>query len=124
MNSRLIKIWFLWLVLVLGCATEAGAREQKARDTLTDATALPLKADGALITDAHDIYRICNSRPVRLINGQGPKPHKQNSHNATVSQKTKTLFNRYDGVRRLPSAPFRRCAPCDYFVFALRRILC
>lgn len=125
MNNRGPIIVLLSLFFALCSIEQADAQPCDERDTLAAVAELPEHTLEALLSDAHDIYRICNSRPGRLIQAHGQQTGKMHgaSGKGQATKQTITL-NHPDGVRRQPSAPLRCCAPCDYFIFALRRILC
>lgn len=81
----------------------------------------------AILTDASQIYRICSSRPQRLLSAQGPKTERTVTPfgNFTIRQHiVKHLFSYFDSRCRMETAPFCMSASCDYYVIALRRLLC
>ena len=79
----------------------------------------------ATIDDARSIYRLCNTRPQRLLPSHGSKPGKSTGRSFAVRRPHhKHFFFLHDGRRRLETAPFQSAASRDYYVFALRHILC
>lgn len=79
----------------------------------------------ALLSDASHLYRICNTRPQRLLPSQGAQ-HERSSGKLPFGWLTRhsfTLKHTFGGSP-LQSLPlFRFAASCDYYVYALRRIL-
>lgn len=79
----------------------------------------------AMIDDARCIYRLSNTRPQRLLPSHGSKPGKSTGRSFAVRRPHhKHFFFLHDGRRRLETAPFQSAASRDYYVFALRHILC
>ena len=80
----------------------------------------------ATLTDATQIYRICNSRPQRIVPTQGSKTERTITPYSSSAIRTyiaKTLYSYYDSRCRLETAPFCMSASCDYYVIALRHII-
>ena len=80
----------------------------------------------ATLTDATQIYRICNSRPQRILPTQGSKTERTITPYSSSAIRTyiaKTLYSYYDSRCRLETAPFCMSASCDYYVIALRHII-
>ena len=80
----------------------------------------------ATLTDASQIYRICSSRPQRILPAQGSKPgrHLTSSGGFALGHHiVKPLYSYYDSRCRQESAPFCMSASCDYYVIALRHII-
>ena len=79
----------------------------------------------ALLSDASHLYRICNSRPQRLLPSQGAKNERTVGKLpfALCNNQNVKLKNSFGGsaVADLPAVHF--AASCDYYVYALRRIL-
>jgi len=80
----------------------------------------------ATLTDASQIYRICSSRPQRVLPTQGSKTERSITpfgSYAIRQRNVKPLYSHYDSRCRLESAPFCLSASCDYYVIALRHII-
>ena len=80
----------------------------------------------ATLTDATQIYRICNSRPQRVVPTQGSKTERTVTPfgSFVIRQHiVKPLNSYYDSRCRLETAPFCMSASCDYYVIALRHII-
>lgn len=103
--------------------TYKAEKKQQDRDTLRDTDIQDHHQSNAVISDSQDIYRICNSRPQRLLSTTGIKPAKQLGRMLFLT-KFKNLLNiSYGSVWR---GSFRCILPhvsCRYFVIALRHIL-
>ena len=106
---RYVKILLLLLTILLGSPCDLSANNDKEKkkfipvECITDNG----KATGAVIVNAQNLVRICNSRPQHHLL---LTDHLQN-HLAEWASKTDT-------------SPFLPAVSSDYFVFALRRLLC
>ena len=79
----------------------------------------------AVFSDPTDIYRICSSRPQRILTSQVAKQERtQGKTSAGGFFKYSPSKKHHFGGRGITfKAPFRFAASCDYYVIALRRIL-
>ena len=78
----------------------------------------------ATLTDASTLYRVCSSRPQRLIPSHGSKTERTVHPSGCVRRHiVKPLQSVYDSRRRLETAPFCLSASCLYYVIALRHII-
>ena len=80
----------------------------------------------ATLTDASQIYRICSSRPQRILPTQGSKTERIVTLFGCLAFRqhiVKPLYSYYDSRCRLETAPFCLSASCDYYVIALRHII-
>ena len=80
----------------------------------------------ATLTDASQLYRVCSSRPQRILASQGSKTERTitPSGNFALRQHFVKHFNfYYDSRCRQETAPFCMSASRDYYVIALRRII-
>lgn len=79
----------------------------------------------ATLTDATSLYRICNTRPQRIMPTYGSKSERSISQFRLLMQRhiVKPLSLLHDNRRRLETAPFCLSASCHYYVLALRHIL-
>lgn len=79
----------------------------------------------ALLTDASDIYRVCSSRPQRLLPSQVAKQERSTgkASGCCPPNHRSTHQNHFCGTGRTESAPFCFVASRDYYIIALRRIL-
>ncbi len=80
----------------------------------------------ATLTDASQLYRVCSSRPQRILSSQGSKTERAITPfgNFALRQHIVKHFNSYyDSRCRRETAPFCILASCDYYVIALRHII-
>jgi len=80
----------------------------------------------ATLTDASQIYRICSSRPQRVLPTQGSKTERTVTPFSCFAKRqhhVKPLYSYYDSRCRRETAPFRLSASCEYYVIALRHII-
>lgn len=79
----------------------------------------------ATLTDATSLYRVCNTRPQRIMPTYGSKSERSVSQFRLLMQRhiVKPLSLLHDSRRRLETAPFCLSASCHYYVLALRHIL-
>lgn len=80
----------------------------------------------ATLTDASQLYRVCSSRPQRILPSQGSKTERTITPfgNFALRQHIVKHFNSYyDSRSRQETAPFCMSASRDYYVIALRHII-
>lgn len=80
----------------------------------------------ATLTDVSQIYRICSSRPQRILPTQGSKTERTTTPFGGLAirqHNVKPLYSYHDSRCRLETAPFCQSASCDYYVIALRHII-
>ena len=78
----------------------------------------------ATLTDATSLYRVCSSRPQRLLPTHGSKTERTASPCGYVRRNiVKPLHFLHDSRRRMETAPFCLSASCIYYVIALRHII-
>ena len=78
----------------------------------------------ATLTDATSLYRVCSSRPQRLLPTHGSKTERTANPSIFVRRHiVKPLQFLHDSRRRLETAPFCLPASCLYYVIALRHII-
>ena len=80
----------------------------------------------ATLTDASQIYRVCSSRPQRILPSQGSKTGRTITPFGNLALRqhiVKHLYTYYDSRCRQETAPFCMSASCDYYVIALRHII-
>ena len=77
------------------------------------------------LTDSTQLYRICSSRPQRILPTHGSRSERTQTPllNAVKRHLVKSLHSHHDSRCRLESAPFCLSASCDYYVIALRHII-
>jgi hypothetical protein len=79
----------------------------------------------ATLNDSRSIFRLCNIRPQRLLPTQNSNSGKNIARLLAFRRsQSKHLSFLYNGRRRLETAPFQSAASRDYYVLALRHILC
>ena len=80
----------------------------------------------ATLTDASQLYRVCSSRPQRILSSQGSKTERTVTPfgNPALRQHIVKHLHSYNDSRcRLETAPFCMSASSDYYVIALRHII-
>ncbi len=80
----------------------------------------------ATLTDASQLYRVCSSRPQRILPSQGAKTERTLTPFSSSAQRqhiVKPFYSHYDSRCRKETAPFCMSASCDYYVIALRHII-
>lgn len=79
----------------------------------------------ATLTDATSLYRVCNTRPQRIMPTYGSKSERSISQFRLLMQRhiVKPLSLLHDSRRRQETAPFCLSASCHYYVLALRHII-
>ena len=80
----------------------------------------------ATLTDASQIYRVCSSRPQRILPSQGSRTERTITPFGNLALRqhiVKHLYTYYDSRCRQETAPFCMLASCDYYIIALRHII-
>ena len=128
----LLRIFVVFSFMAFGVAVygdeaylpNADAEKSFDSDVLRDGLEASRDRATAVLTDAQNIYRICSSRPQRLLPSNGFK-QERTSCKQSSSFSHKSIKNRLSckWVIRI-TLPIRTVVSCDYYVFALRRLLC
>ena len=132
--KRLLPILIVFLTALMGCRGDAMKAEvETSEGIVVSYSGREYSVSGsqqgrhheATLNDAQGVYRLCNTRPLRLLPTQGSNSGKNATRSFAVRRPiVKHIFFIHDGRRRLEAAPFQSAASRDYYVFALRRILC
>lgn len=80
----------------------------------------------ATLTSVAQIYRICSSRPQRVTPTHGTKSLRVSGTASVAARRNNVspLESHYDSRCRLETSPFSTSASRQYYVIALRHILC
>jgi hypothetical protein len=102
-------------VLVIAC--DASASVQATDDRQQQA---------AVLSDTRDIYRVCTTRPQRVLPSQGSNTQRTPGKLPVALRHLHGLTPKhaYGRRARTETAPFCFVASRDYYVIALRHILC
>ena len=129
MKRRLYIIMCLAVVLLTmempTCASASMTHENvERRDTLCDGNKKEHQRNTATFDDASSSLRLCLTRPSRLLPNTGPSPCKH-SVRIPASLSAKTLSTSLNcRLCRREATPFPATVSRDYYVIALRHILC
>lgn len=113
------------ILLLLALPTLA-AGQQTTRDSLRDGREKLWHAGEAVIEDAQQPARVCSTRPLRPLPSPMFRTGRQHKGTAFVAPTVarslvpQTLKQQHSEF----SPPYRAVASCDYYVIALRHILC
>ena len=132
--NRLLPILIVFLTALMGCGGGAATVAVRA----VEAYAVPYDGGAcssrntqhgrhheATLNDARGMNRISYSRPQRLLPTHGGGAGKHTARWFALQRPwTRHIVFHHDGRWRRQRAPFQSAASCDYYVFALRRILC
>ena len=89
---------------------------------LRDHNPIDREATGTVIAESQNIMRICNSRPQRTLAGSCARSARVTGQSAlSTSTHVTTGMSR---LSRGETAPFSTSSASDYYVIALRRLLC
>ena len=116
------RLLLLLLVLTLGCPASAGARDLGELRRDEPVFAIPGGHD-AVLSSARETFRLCSERP-RQFSPVGMRRVQPSAER--LFQHSITRFKVLSAGRGKPrcSSPFLPDAHGDYFVFALRHLLC
>ncbi len=130
------KNCFVWIIaaLIAVCLTvilngqeqEAVSRQNKPKQR-ESSVMVPRQQQPheATLTDATLLYRVCTSRPQRLLPTQGSRSERILTPAIKLVRQyiLKPLHSHHDSRCRMESAPFALSASRDYYVIALRHII-
>lgn len=89
---------------------------------LRDHNPIDREATGTVIAESQNIMRICNNRPQRTLSGSCARSARVTGQSAlSTSTHVTTGMSR---LSRGETAPFSTSSASDYYVIALRRLLC
>ena len=134
MKRKHCFIWLLTALLAVCLAVLQNWQEQNVvpaqscheRAESSVITPLRQQPHEATLTDASQLYRVCSSRPQRILPSQGSKTERTITPFGSFAQRqriVKHLYSHYDSRCRKETAPFCMSASCDYYVIALRHII-
>lgn len=109
-------------VLASGNTDGKGGRPAE-RDRLTDISNKEEQKPMAAFNGIENAMRICATQPQRLLPSQGSAPEKASARSLS-SRNTILLCNFQNYCLRQESAPFRSPVSREYYVIALRHIIC
>lgn len=78
----------------------------------------------AVLTDASNVYRVCNSRPQRIVPTWFAPSHGQGNKLPYYHKFYQPLFTQFGGTVRLETAPFHFDVASKYYVICLRHLRC
>ena len=107
---RYVKILLLLLTILLGSPCDLSANNGK--------------ATGAVIVNAQNLVRICNSRPQRILPSSIGKPERMTNRTHHLLLTDHLQNHLAEWASKTDTSPFLPAVSSDYFVFALRRLLC
>ncbi len=133
MRRRHCISWFLTALFAVILAVVTNSQKQETvpvqnQSKRTESSVMsPLRQQRheATLTDATQLYRICSSRPHRILPTQGSRSERTLTpgFNLVRLHHVKRLHSYFDSRCRLESAPFCLSSSCDYYVIALRHII-
>ena len=127
---NIVALCAVCLMALLSWQSHGEAANCKASTRLAPSSVLSpqqQKKQEATLTDASQNFRICNSRSQRFQPTNGEKPEREPapfSRYAIQQHRVRILYSYHDSRCRQETAPFCMSASCDYYVIALRHLLC
>lgn len=123
---RYVKILLLLLTILLGspCDLSANNGKEKKKFIPVECITDNGKATGAVIVNAQSLVRICNSRPQRILPSSIGKPERMMSRTHHLLLTNHLQNHLAEWASKTDTSPFLPAVSSDYFVFALRRLLC
>ena len=120
-------LFAVFLMVVTNCQEQNVVPEQKHSERTESSVMSPQRQQrhDATLTDATQLYRICSSRPQRILPTHGSRSERTLTPPFSVVRQhiVKPLHSYFDSRCRLETAPFCLSATCDYYVIALRHII-
>lgn len=122
-----IAVWAILLAVLANWQQADSPAIEAPQPSAATAIVTPLQRHHheATLTDASQIYRICSSRPQRIMPTQGAKTERTITPCSSQArqQHVKPLHSFFDSRYRRETAPFCLSASRDYYVIALRHII-
>ena len=130
-KEAVMKRWLLLIVLLLAALTnwqgDNSGQTSKPEELSSVAMLVPQdhQQHEAVLTDASTLYRMCSSRPQRVLPSQGAKSKQNIFPPCHLSRRhvVEPLKFLHDGRRRRETAPFCPSVSRLYYVIALRHII-
>ena len=133
-SRRIIMTCFAAIILMMalpvdvlatvGSTTNAKGEGQARRDRLTDISRKEDHRPVAVFEDTMNTMRICLTRPQRLLPSHGAAPGKTQVRSMESRRYTTPLCNYQIRSSRQESTPFQSSVSRNYYVIALRHIIC
>src|SRR5574344_223715 len=98
------------------------SQDQKS-DALRDIHIQKEASSIAILSDASSIYRICNSRPQRVLPVYNASQQRLSGRNFNLFNIYFCLKHNYGWQGRAVASPYYSAVPTDYFIIALRHII-
>ena len=126
--KRYVLLLLFLLSLLTGCQQEREVLAEVQMESAGSGSSVQSAGDRqkhmAMLTDTRDLYRICTTRPQRVLPSQGAQQRTNGKSAFAVRPVYVPPSNTYyDSRCRMESAPFCFVASRDYYIIALRRIL-
>ena len=112
------------VLAVINSTTDAQGGKQARRDRLTDISQKEDQRSVAVFEDTMNTMRICLTRPQRLLPSHGAAPGKTQVRSMESRRYTTPLCNYQIRSTRQESTPFQSSVSRNYYVIALRHIIC
>ena len=127
MKRMLIPILIIVMSVLLNWHGAVNVQTEQVQGSLEASVITPQdnRHHEATLTDASSLYRVCSSRPQRILPNSFGSKYERTSRLSDLARRyiVKPLKCFYDSRRRLETAPFSLAASCDYYVLALRHII-
>lgn len=124
--GRYVRTLLLLLTILLAGSTNLAASNNQlpVEDTSAKYVIDNGKATCAVIANAQNLVRICSSRPQRVLPSYIGKPERTDSREPVSFHHQQFLNHLTEWEVKPITSPFPPVVSSDYFVYALRRLLC
>lgn len=120
---QMLHIVILALTLAFGWHAEAAAETRQSEDRLVAVDSVHDRQHGAMLSDGQEVYRVCNSRPQRIVRSFVPSLADGNALSIYISHHSNfSSLQRY-GYCRIVPVGFQFAASSRDYIFALRHII-
>ena len=123
MNSYL-HILIIFLMLIVGQQETHAVTRPCERDKMSVVSKHNDTSKEAVLSDSLSLLRVCSTCPQRIIPVFVESTGKIFGRIVFYISKPQSYFLQLGGCNRMETAPFQSQASCDYYVFALRHLLC
>lgn len=122
--NRFLHILIIFLLLIVGQQETHAVTRQRERDKICEVSKYNDTPKEAVLSDSLSLLRVCSTCPQRIIPVFVESTGKIFGRIVFYISKPQSCFLLMGRCCRLETAPFQSQASCDYYIFALRRLLC
>ncbi len=122
--NHYLHILIIFLMLIVGQQETHAMTRPREKDKISVVSKHNDTSKEAVLSDSLSLLRVCSTCPQRIIPVFVENTGKIFGRIVFYISKPQSCFLLMGGSCRLETAPFQSQASCDYYIFALRHLLC